>query len=64
MSYKFDIEPSDQNEMARKLSYKYEIEKQENSHTSKVSFKFDSPVCLIVGSTINSHWQKIPKYLE
>ena len=31
MSYKFDIEPFGQNEMARKLSYKYDIEKQEKS---------------------------------
>ena len=30
--------------MARKLSYKYEIEKQEKSLTSKVCYKFDSPV--------------------
>ena len=31
MSYKFDIEPFGENEMARKLSYKYDIEKQDKS---------------------------------
>ena len=31
LSYKFDIETFGQNKMARKLSYKYEIEKQEKS---------------------------------
>ena len=30
LSYKFDIETFGQNKMARKLSYKYDIEKQEN----------------------------------
>ena len=30
-TYKFDIEPCGQNEMAPKLSYKYEIEKQKKS---------------------------------
>ena len=48
VSYKFDIEPLGQNEIARKLSYnlgyKYDIEKQEKFLTSKVSYKFDSPV--------------------
>ena len=29
--YKFDIEPFGQNEMVQKLSYKYDIEKQETS---------------------------------
>ena len=31
VTYKFDIEPCGQNEMAPKLSYKYEIENQEKS---------------------------------
>ena len=44
VSYKSDIEPFERNWMARKLFYKYEIEKQEKSLTSKVSYKFDSPV--------------------
>ena len=44
LSHKFDFEPLAQNEMARKLFYKYDFEKQKKSLTSQVSYIFDSSV--------------------